>query len=128
MFRAAMGHFLVHFLGYSLISYQVQQKLTHARWQQPMTTDYEDQIRSFEGADYRDGWGVGQYPHYYKTLADFFVEFSQYRDVLEPDAVWSRDLAADGTVMRIDMQRGDTSVGLFYSIETHDLCVAPEGE
>ena len=110
------------------ISYQVQQKLTHARWQQPMTTDYEDQIRSFEGADYRDGWGVGQYPHYYKTLADFFAEFSQYRDVLEPDAVWSRDLAADGTVMRIDMQRGDTSVGLFYSIETHDLCVAPEGE
>lgn len=110
------------------IGYQVQQKLAHARWQQPMTADYEDQIRSFEGADYRDGWGVGQYPHYYKTLADFFVEFSQYRDVLEPDAVWSRDLAADGTVMRIDMQRGDTSVGLFYSIETHDLCVAPEGE
>ena len=110
------------------ISYQVQQKLAHARWQQPMTADYEDQIRSFEGADYRDGWGVGQYPHYYKTLADFFVEVSQYRDVLEPDAVWSRDLAADGTVMRIDMQRGDTSVGLFYSIETHDLCVAPEGE
>ena len=110
------------------ISYQVQQKLAHARWQQPMTADYEDQIRSFEGADYRDGWGVGQYPHYYKTLADFFVEFSQYRDVLEPDAVWSRDLAADGTVMRIDMQRGDTFVGLFYSIETHDLCVAPEGE
>ena len=110
------------------ISYQVQQKLAHARWQQPMTADYEDQIRSFEGADYRDGWGVGQYPHYYKTLADFFVEFSQYRDVLEPDAVWSRDLTADGTVMRIDMQRGDTSVGLFYSIETHDLCVAPEGE
>ena len=110
------------------ISYQVQQKLAHARWQQPMTADYEDQIRSFEGADYCDGWGVGQYPHYYKTLADFFVEFSQYRDVLEPDAVWSRDLAADGTVMRIDMQRGDTSVGLFYSIETHDLCVAPEGE
>ena len=110
------------------ISYQVQQKLAHARWQQPMTADYEDQIRSFEGADYRDGWGVGQYPHYYKTLADFFVEVSQYRDVLEPDAVWSRDLTADGTVMRIDMQRGDTSVGLFYSIETHDLCVAPEGE
>ena len=110
------------------ISYQVQQKLAHARWQQPMTADYEDQIRSFEGADYCDGWGVGQYPHYYKTLADFFVEFSQYRDVLEPDAVWSRDLAADGTVMRIDMQRGDTFVGLFYSIETHDLCVAPEGE
>ena len=110
------------------ISYQVQQKLAHARWQQPMTADYEDQIRSFEGADYRDGWGVGQYPHYYKTLADFFVEFSQYRDVLKPDAVWSRDLAADGTVMRIDMQRGDTSVGLFYSIETHDLCTAPEGE
>ena len=110
------------------IGYQVQQRLTHARWQQPMTADYEDQIRSFEGADYRDGWGVGQYPHYYKTLADFFVEFSQYRDVLEPDAVWSRDLAADGTVMRIDMQRGDTFVGLFYSIETHDLCVAPEGE
>ena len=110
------------------ISYQVQQKLAHARWQQPMTADYEDQIRSFEGADYRDGWGVGQYPHYYKPLADFFVEFFQYRDVLEPDAVWSRDLAADGTVMRIDMQRGDTSVGLFYSIETHDLCVAPEGE
>lgn len=110
------------------IGYQVQQKLAHARWQQPMTADYEDQIRSFEGADYRDGWGVGQYPHYYKTLADFFVEFSQYRDVLEPDAVWSRDLAADGTVMRIDMQRGDTSVGLFYSIETHDLCTAPEGE
>ena len=110
------------------IGYQVQQRLTHARWQQPMTADYEDQIRSFEGADYRDGWGVGQYPHYYKTLADFFVDFSQYRDVLEPDAVWSRDLAADGTVMRIDMQRGDTSVGLFYSIETHDLCVAPEGE
>ena len=110
------------------ISYQVQQKLAYARWQQPMTADYEDQIRSFEGADYRDGWGVGQYPHYYKTLADFFVEFSQYRDVLEPDAVWSRDLAADGTVMRIDMQRGDTSVGLFYSIETHDLCTAPEGE
>ena len=110
------------------IGYQVQQKLAHARWQQPMTADYEDQIRSFEGADYRDGWGVGQYPHYYKTLADFFAEFSQYRDVLEPDAVWSRDLAADGTVMRIDMQRGDTSVGLFYSIETHDLCVAPEGE
>lgn len=110
------------------ISYQVQQKLAHARWQQPMTADYEDQIRSFEGADYRDGWGVGQYPHYYKTLADFFVEFSQYRDVLEPDAVWSRDLAADGTVMRIDMQRGDTFVSLFYSIETHDLCVAPEGE
>ena len=110
------------------ISYQVQQKLAHARWQQPMTADYEDQIRSFEGADYRDGWGVGQYPHYYKTLADFFVEFSQYRDVLEPDAVWSLDLAADGTVMRIDMQRGDTSVGLFYSIETHDLCTAPEGE
>ena len=110
------------------ISYQVQQRLAHARWQQPMTADYEDQIRSFEGADYRDGWGVGQYPHYYKTLADFFVEFSQYRDVLEPDAVWSRDLAADGTVMRIDMQRGDTFVGLFYSIETHDLCVAPEGE
>ena len=46
------------------ISYQVQQKLAHARWQQPMTADYEDQIRSFEGADYRDGWGVGQYPHY----------------------------------------------------------------
>ena len=110
------------------ISYQVQQRLAHARWQQPMTADYEDQIRSFEAADYRDGWGVGQYPHYYKTLADFFVEFSQYRDVLEPDAVWSRDLAADGTVMRIDMQRGDTFVGLFYSIETHDLCVAPEGE
>ena len=110
------------------IGYQVQQKLAHARWQQPMTADYEDQIRSFEGADYRDGWGVGQYPHYYKTLADSFVEFSQYRDVLEPDAVWSRDLAADGTVMRIDMQRGDTFVGLFYSIETHDLCVAPEGE
>ena len=110
------------------ISYQVQQKLAHARWQQPMTADYEDQIRSFEGADYRDGWGVGQYPHYYKTLADFFVEFFQYRDVLEPDAVWSLDLAADGTVMRIDMQRGDTFVGLFYSIETHDLCVAPEGE
>ena len=110
------------------IGYQVQQRLTHARWQQPMTADYEDQIRSFEGADYRDGWGVGQYPHYYKTLADFFVEVSQYRDVLEPDAVWSRDLAADGTVMRIDMQRGDTFVGLFYSIETHDLCVAPEGE
>lgn len=110
------------------IGYQVQQKLAYARWQQPMTADYEDQIRSFEGADYRDGWGVGQYPHYYKTLADFFVEFSQYRDVLEPDAVWSRDLAADGTVMRIDMQRGDTFVGLFYSIETHDLCVAPEGE
>ena len=110
------------------IGYQVQQRLTHARWQQPMTADYEDQIRSFEGADYRDGWGVGQYPHYYKTLADFFVEFSQYRDVLEPDAVWSRDLAADGTVMRIDMQRGDTFVGLFYSIETHDLCTAPEGE
>ena len=110
------------------INYQVQQKLAYARWQQPMTADYEDQIRSFEGADYRDGWGVGQYPHYYKTLADFFVEFSQYRDVLEPDAVWSRDLAADGTVMRIDMQRGDTFVGLFYSIETHDLCVAPEGE
>ena len=110
------------------IGYQVQQKLAHARWQQPMTADYEDQIRSFEGADYRDGWGVGQYPHYYKTLADFFVDFSQYRDVLEPDAVWSLDLAADGTVMRIDMQRGDTSVGLFYSIETHDLCVAPEGE
>ena len=110
------------------IGYQVQQKLAYARWQQPMTADYEDQIRSFEGADYRDGWGVGQYPHYYKTLADFFAEFSQYRDVLEPDAVWSRDLAADGTVMRIDMQRGDTSVGLFYSIETHDLCVAPEGE
>ena len=110
------------------ISYQVQQKLAHARWQQPMTADYEDQIRSFEGADYRDGWGVGQYPHYYKTLADFFVEFSQYRDVLEPDAVWSRDLAADGTVMRIDMQRGDTSVGLFNSIETHDHCTAPEGE
>ena len=110
------------------IGYQVQQKLAHARWQQPMTADYEDQIRSFEGADYRDGWGVGQYPHYYKTLADFFVEFSQYRDVLEPDAVWSLDLAADGTVMRIDMQRGDTSVGLFYSIETHDLCTAPEGD
>ena len=110
------------------IGYQVQQKLAYARWQQPMTADYEDQIRSFEGADYRDGWGVGQYPHYYKTLADFFVEFFQYRDVLEPDAVWSRDLAADGTVMRIDMQRGDTSVGLFYSIETHDLCTAPEGE
>ena len=110
------------------IGHQVQQKLAYARWQQPMTADYEDQIRSFEGADYRDGWGVGQYPHYYKTLADFFVEFSQYRDVLEPDAVWSRDLAADGTVMRIDMQRGDTFVGLFYSIETHDLCVAPEGE
>ena len=110
------------------ISYQVQQKLAHARWQQPMTADYEDQIRSFEGADYRDGWGVGQYPHYYKTLADFFVEVSQYRDVLEPDAVWSRDLTADGTVMRIDMQRGDTFVGLFYSIETHDLCTAPEGE
>ncbi len=110
------------------IGYQVQQKLAYARWQQPMTADYEDQIRSFEGADYRDGWGVGQYPHYYKTLADFFVEFSQYRDVLEPDAVWSRDLAADGTVMRIDMQRGDTFVGLFYSIETHDLCTAPEGE
>ena len=110
------------------ISYQVQQKLAHARWQQPMTADYEDQIRSFEGADYRGGWGVGQYPHYYKTLADFFVEFSQYRDVLEPDAVWSLDLAADGTVMRIDMQRGDTFVGLFYSIETHDLCTAPEGE
>ncbi len=110
------------------IGYQVQQKLAYARWQQPMTADYEDQIRSFEGADYRDGWGVGQYPHYYKTLADFFVEFSQYRDVLEPDAVWSRDLAADGTIMRIDMQRGDTFVGLFYSIETHDLCTAPEGE
>ena len=110
------------------IGYQVQQKLAYARWQQPMTADYEDQIRSFEGADYRDGWGVGQYPHYYKTLADFFVEFSQYRDVLEPDAVWSRDLTADGTVMRIDMQRGDTFVGLFYSIETHDLCTAPEGE
>ena len=110
------------------IGYQVRQKLAYARWQQPMTADYEDQIRSFEGADYRDGWGVGQYPHYYKTLADFFVEFSQYRDVLEPDAVWSRDLAADGTVMRIDMQRGDTFVGLFYSIETHDLCTAPEGE
>ena len=110
------------------IGYQVQQKLAYARWQQPMTADYEDQIRSFEGADCRDGWGVGQYPHYYKTLADFFVEFSQYRDVLEPDAVWSRDLAADGTVMRIDMQRGDTFVGLFYSIETHGLCTAPEGE
>ena len=47
------------------IGYQVQQRLAHARWQQPMTADYEDQIRSFEGADYRDGWGVGQYPHYY---------------------------------------------------------------
>ena len=110
------------------IAYQVQQRLAHARWQQAMTADYEDQIRSFEAADYRDGWGVGQYPHYYKTLADFFVEFSQCRDVLEPDAVWSRDLVADGTVMRIDMQRGDTYVGLFYSVETHDLCVAPEGE
>lgn len=110
------------------ISYQVQQRLAHARWQQAMTEDYEDQIRSFEGADYRDGWGVGQYPHYYKTLADFFVEFSQYRDVLEPDAVWSLDLVADGTVMRIDMQRGDTFVGLFYSVETHALCTAPEGE
>lgn len=110
------------------IGYQVQQRLAHARWRQAMTEDYEDQIRSFEGADYRDGWGVGQYPHYYKTLADFFVEFSQYRDVLEPDAVWSLDLVADGTVMRIDMQRGDTFVGLFYSVETHALCTAPEGE
>ena len=110
------------------ISYQVQQKLAYARWDHAMTDDYKNMILSFEAADYRDGWGVGQYPHYYKTLADFFVEFSQYRDVLEPDAVWSRDLAADGTVMRIDMQRGDTSVGLFYSVETHDLCTAPEGE
>ena len=93
-----------------------------------MTADYEDQIRSFEGADYRDGWGVGQYTHYYKTLADFYVDFSQYQDVLETKAVCRLAQAADGTVMRIDMQRGDTSVGLFYSIETHDLCVAPEGE
>ena len=48
------------------IGYQVQQKLAYARWNQTMTEDYEDQIRSLEAADYRDGWGVGQYPHYYK--------------------------------------------------------------
>ena len=53
------------------ISYQVQQKLAYARWNQTMTEDYEDQIRSFEAADYRDGWGVGQYPHYYKAAGRF---------------------------------------------------------
>ncbi len=42
------------------IGHQVQQKLAHARASH-VFADYEDQIRSFEGADYRDALGVG-YP------------------------------------------------------------------
>ena len=108
------------------ISYQVQQKLAYARWNQTMTEDYEDQIRSFEAADYRDGWGVGQYPHYYKALADFFVSTPEQRGYLADDAVWTRDMMADGLIMRVNMTQGETGMSLYYSVVTHDLCVAPD--
>ena len=108
------------------ISYQVQQKLAYASWNQAMTEEYEDTIRSFEGADYRDGWGVGQYPHYYKTLADFFVSSPEYRGLLADDAVWTLDMMADGLIMRVNMTQGDAYLGLYYSVVTHDLCVAPD--
>ena len=108
------------------ISYQVQQKLAYARWNQTMTEDYEDQIRSFEAADYRDGWGVGQYPHYYKALADFFVSTPDQRGFLAEDAVWTRDMMADGLIMRVNMTQDEGGMSLYYSVVTHDLCVAPD--
>ena len=108
------------------IAYQVQQKLAHASWAQEMTTDYEDQIRRFEGADYRDGWGIGQYPHYYRALAEFFTDFTTERAFLSTQSIWARDVIEDGTVLQFSMQLGEKALGLYYSVFTHALCVAPD--
>lgn len=47
---------------------------------------------------------------------------------LSEDAVWRLTLLDDGQVLWLDIQLADEALGLYYSVQTHALCVAPDTE
>lgn len=47
---------------------------------------------------------------------------------LPEDVVWCLTLLDDGQVLWLEIQLADEALGLYYSVQTHALCVAPDTE
>lgn len=82
----------------------------------------EDEARTFTGADSRKNSMVGNYPHYYGTIADYFVATGK-PPVL--DRTWAQQVMDDKT-LKLTIWEGNKQEELvqklYYSLETGTLC------
>ena len=82
----------------------------------------EDEARTFTGADSRKNGMVGNFPHYYGAIADYFVA------TRKPPAVertWAQEVMDDKT-LKLTIWEGNKQEELvqklYYSLETGTLC------
>ena len=82
----------------------------------------EDEARTFTGADSRKNGMVGNFPHYYGTIADYFVAT---RKPPVADRTWAQQVVDDKilklTIWEVSSQE-EVVQHLYYSLETGTLC------
>ncbi len=82
----------------------------------------EDEARTFTGADSRKNGMVGNFPHYYGTIADYFVATGKPPVA---DRTWAQQVMNDKT-LKLTIWEGNGQEELvqilYYSLETGTLC------
>ena len=82
----------------------------------------EDEARTFTGADSRKNGMVGNYPHYYGTIADYFVAT---RKPPVADRTWAQQVV-DDKILKLTIWEASSQEEvvqhLYYSLETGTLC------
>ena len=82
----------------------------------------EDEARTFTGADSRKNGMVGNFPHYYGAIADYFVATRKPPAV---DRTWAQEVMDDKT-LKLTIWEGNKQEELvqklYYSLETGTLC------
>ena len=82
----------------------------------------EDEARTFTGADSRKNGMVGNFPHYYGTIADYFVAT---RKPPVADRTWAQQVV-DDKILKLTIWEASSQEEvvqhLYYSLETGTLC------
>lgn len=96
----------------------VYDKFETALW--VLTT--EDEARTFTGADSRKNGMVGNFPHYYGTIADYFVATGKPPVA---DRTWAQQVV-DDKILKLTIWEASSQEEvvqhLYYSLETGTLC------
>lgn len=96
----------------------VYDKFSEALW--VLTT--EDEARTFTGADSRKNGMVGNFPHYYGTIADYFVATGKPPVA---DRTWAQQVV-DDKILKLTIWEASSQEEvvqhLYYSLETGTLC------
>ncbi len=82
----------------------------------------EDEARTFTGADSRKNGMVGNFPHYYGTIADYFVATGKPPVA---DRTWAQQVV-DDKILKLTIWEASSQEEvvqhLYYSLETGTLC------